>query len=55
MDGRLSFIQIAYDDSIKWDSVDEFVETVAKSLSLSGTWNLPEDSDGSGTRTGVAL
>ncbi|HWP53489.1 MAG TPA: hypothetical protein VN476_05105 [Pyrinomonadaceae bacterium] len=47
-DGRLSFIQIAYDDSIKWDSADEFVETVAKNLSLSGTWNLPEETDGSG-------
>lgn len=45
-DGRLSFIQLAYDDSIIWDSADEFVETVAKSLSLSGTWNLPEDSEG---------
>jgi len=50
MDGRLSFIQLAYDDSIKWDSADEFVETVAKSLRLSGTWNLPEDSDGSGSQ-----
>ena len=48
MDGRLSFIQIAYDDSITWDRADEFVETVAKSLGLTGTWNLPEDSDGSG-------
>lgn len=48
MDGRLSFIQLAYDDSIKWDSADEFVETVSNSLGLSGTWNLPEDSDGSG-------
>jgi hypothetical protein len=49
MDGRLSFIQLGYDDSITWESVDEFVVTVAKSLNLSGTWNLPEDSDGSGT------
>ena len=50
MDGRLSFIQLGYDDSITWESVDEFVVTVAKSLSLSGTWNLPEDSDGSGNQ-----
>jgi hypothetical protein len=46
-DGRLSFIQVSYDDSVRWDSVDEFVETVAQALNLSGTWNLPEDSDGS--------
>jgi len=50
MDGRLSFIQLGYDDSITWESVDEFVVTVAKSLNLSGTWNLPEDSDGSGNQ-----
>jgi hypothetical protein len=48
MDGRLSFIQLAYDDSIKWESADEFVATVAKSLGIAGTWNLPENSDGSG-------
>jgi hypothetical protein len=47
VDGRLFFIQLAYDDSIRWDSADEFVETVAKSLSLPGTWNLPDVSDGS--------
>ena len=47
VDGRLSFIQLAYDDSIRWDSADEFVETVAKSLSLPGTWNLPDVSEGS--------
>jgi hypothetical protein len=48
LDGRLSFVQVAYDDSIRWDSIDEFVATVAQSLNLSGTWNLPEESDGSG-------
>lgn len=48
-DGRLSFIQVAYDDSIPWNSVDDFVETVAQTLNLSGTWNLPEESEGSGS------
>ncbi len=48
-DGRVSFIQVSYDDSIRWDSVDEFVKTVAQALSLPGTWNLPENSDGSGS------
>jgi hypothetical protein len=48
LDGRLSFIEIAYDDSIRWDSADDFVETVAKTLNLTGTWNLPENSNGSG-------
>jgi hypothetical protein len=48
MDGRLSFIQLSYDDSITWDSADEFVQTVSKSLGITGTWNLPENSEGSG-------
>ncbi len=48
IDGRLSFVQIAYDDSIKWDNADEFVKTVAQTLNLSGVWNLPENSEGSG-------
>jgi hypothetical protein len=48
MDGRLFFIRVAYDDSVKWDTVDDFVETVAKTLNLSGVWNLPDDAEGSG-------
>jgi hypothetical protein len=48
MDGRISYIQVAYDDSIKWDSVDEFVEVVSQIMKFSGTWNIPEDSEGSG-------
>lgn len=48
-DGRLSFIQVSYDDSIRWDSVDEFVKTVAQALSLSGTWNLPDNSESTGS------
>lgn len=47
LDGRLSFLQVAYDDSIKWNSVDEFVETVAKALNLSPDWSLPPDAAGS--------
>jgi hypothetical protein len=49
LDGRLSFLQMAYDDSIKWNTVDEFVETVARALTLSPDWNLPPDSDGGNT------
>ena len=47
LDGRLSFLQVAYDDSIKWNSIDDFVETVAKALSLSPDWSLPPGADGS--------
>jgi hypothetical protein len=48
MDGRISFVQVAYDDSIRWDSIDEFVRTVAQALNLSGAWTLPENAEGSG-------
>lgn len=47
IDGRLSYLRVSYDDSIKWNSVDEFVETVAKALNLPADWSLPPDADGS--------
>jgi hypothetical protein len=47
LDGRLSFLQVAYDDSLQWNTVDEFVDTVARALKLSPDWSLPPDSDGS--------
>lgn len=46
IDGRLSYLQVTYDDSIKWDSIDEFVETVANSLKLPQDWKAPAESDG---------
>jgi len=47
IDGRLSYLRVGYDDSIKWNTVDEFVETVAKALNLPGEWSLPPDANGS--------
>jgi hypothetical protein len=47
LDGRLSFLQVAYDDSIKWNSIDDFVETVARALSLPPDWSLLPDAAGS--------
>ena len=38
IDGRLSFLLVAYDDSIKWDNIDDFVSTVSKTLSLPNEW-----------------
>jgi hypothetical protein len=48
------FIELAYDDSIKWDSADEFVETVAKKSGPTRNLNLPENSDGSGFQRNCA-
>ena len=47
LDGRLSYLQVAYDDSIKWSTVDEFAATVAKALNLPAEWSLPPDTGGS--------
>ena len=45
IEGRLSYLQVTYDDSIRWDSVDQFVETVSNSLKLPQAWKSPEDAD----------
>ena len=45
VDGRLSYVLLGYDDSFKWESVDEFAETVSKNLGLPGEWGVPLDSD----------
>lgn len=45
LDGRLSNIQVAYDDSIKWNGIDEFVETVSKILSLPAEWRFPAEAE----------
>lgn len=47
IDGRLSSFDISYDDAIKWESVDQFVETIAATLKLPKEWRVPADSDGS--------
>jgi hypothetical protein len=45
IDGRLSYLQLTYDDAIKWDSIDEFVETVSSMLKLPKEWKTPAESD----------
>ena len=45
VDGRLSYVLLGYDDSFKWNGVDEFAQTVAKNLGLPGEWRVPRDSD----------
>ena len=43
----MAYLQISYDDEIKWESVDQFVETISTTLKLSPDWQIPEDSEGS--------
>jgi len=46
IDGRLSYLQIAYNDSSKWESIDQFVEAVSAKLNLPNQWRAPADSSG---------
>jgi hypothetical protein len=45
VDGRIAYVLLGYDDSFKWNSVDEFTQTVSKNLGLPGDWRAPLDSD----------
>src|SRR5436190_1005894 len=45
IDGRLSHLQISYDDDVKWESIDQFIETISTTLKLSNEWRAPEDYD----------
>ena len=45
VDGRISYVLLGYDDSFKWNGVDEFAQTVSKNLGLPGEWRVPRDSD----------
>jgi hypothetical protein len=39
MDGRVNHIALSYENSVKWESADEFVSQVAVSLGLPGDWS----------------
>jgi hypothetical protein len=45
IDNRLSYLQISYNDDVKFDSVDQFIETISGMLKLPNQWQTPEDSD----------
>ena len=38
LDGRLTSILVVYDDSISWESTDEFVSVISRPLGLPGPW-----------------
>jgi len=48
IDGRLAYLQISYSDEIKWESVDQFVDTISTTLKLPKEWQVPEDAEGGG-------
>lgn len=38
IDGRVSYVAVVYDNSIKWKSLDQFTHQVSDSLALPATW-----------------
>jgi hypothetical protein len=46
IDARLSYLQIGYDDSSKWESIDQFVQAISTKLNLPAQWQVPADSPG---------
>lgn len=38
LDNHIFFLKITYDDTVKWNGVDEYVAQVSKTLNLSGSW-----------------
>jgi hypothetical protein len=39
LDGKLTTLWIGYESSFKWQSVDEFVKGISKSLNVTGSWS----------------
>lgn len=50
LDDRLSYIEVSYDDSVKWDSLDQFASKISEILKLPNEWEKPfsvsDDSSG---------
>ena len=38
LDGKLSYIGVSYNDTVKWDSLDEYVSKLNESFHLPGVW-----------------
>lgn len=46
IEGRLSYLTVSYTDEVKWDSIDQFVETISATLKLPPQqWQVPQESD----------
>jgi hypothetical protein len=39
LDGKLTTVWIGYESSFKWQSIDQFVSGISKSLNLPGSWS----------------
>ena len=42
LDGKLKTVWIGYESSFKWQTVDDFVSGISKSLNLPATWEQPK-------------
>ena len=45
IDSRLSYLQISYNDDVNFESVDQLIETISRTLKLPSEWRMPENAD----------
>lgn len=45
LDGRVSKLGIAYDESTQWPSVEDFIGQISKTLNLPSAWRNPTNAD----------
>lgn len=45
LDGRVALLQVAYDDSVKWNNLEEFAQALSKTLGLPHDWQEGFDSE----------
>ncbi len=45
IDSRLSYLQISYNDDVKFESIDQLIETISRTLKLPNEWQAPADAD----------
>jgi hypothetical protein len=45
IDSRLSYLEVLYNDDVKFDSIDQFTERLSAMLKLPSEWQTPEEAD----------
>jgi hypothetical protein len=45
IDSRLSYLQVSYNDDVKFESIDQLIETISRTLKLPNEWQTPENAD----------
>jgi hypothetical protein len=51
LDGHIFFLKIRYDDTVKWNDIDEYVKQISSSLNLPGAWHYVPGAGEAGSST----